>query len=59
MTLAAQNISLLLGDGEAQAKILDQVNISVAAGEMVAIMGASPGGGGWLRSLISTRAPRV
>jgi len=44
MTLAAQNISLLLGDGEAQATILDQVNLNVAAGEMVAIMGPSGAG---------------
>ena len=44
MTLAAQNISLLLGDGEAQATILDQVNINVAAGEIVAIMGPSGAG---------------
>ena len=44
MTLAAQSISLVLGDGEAQATIIDQVNLHVAAGEMVAIMGPSGAG---------------
>jgi putative ABC transport system ATP-binding protein len=44
MTLAARDISLVLGDGEAQATILDHVNIGVAAGEMVAIMGPSGAG---------------
>jgi putative ABC transport system ATP-binding protein len=44
VTLAARDISLLLGDGEAQATILDHVNIDVAAGEMVAIMGPSGAG---------------
>ncbi len=44
MTLAAQNISLLLGDGDAQAKVLDDVSLQVAAGEMVAIVGPSGAG---------------
>ncbi len=44
MTLAAQNINLLLGDGDAQAKVLDDVSLQVAAGEMVAIVGPSGAG---------------
>jgi putative ABC transport system ATP-binding protein len=44
MTLAARNISLLLGDGESQAKVLDDVSLSVDAGEMIAVVGPSGAG---------------
>lgn len=44
MTLAATGITLLLGDGETQARILDNVTLEVAAGEMVAVVGPSGAG---------------
>lgn len=44
MTLAAENITLLLGDGDTQARILDNVSLHISAGEMVAVVGPSGAG---------------
>jgi len=44
MTLRAENVSLLLGDGDEQIKALDDVSIAVAAGELVVVLGPSGAG---------------
>lgn len=44
MTLKAENVSLVLGDGDEQIKALDDVSIEVAAGELVIVLGPSGAG---------------
>ncbi len=42
--MRAENVSLLLGDGDEQIKALDDVSVSVAAGEMLIVVGPSGAG---------------
>jgi putative ABC transport system ATP-binding protein len=44
MSLRAEKVSLLLGDGDQQVKALDEVSITVAAGELLAVLGPSGAG---------------
>jgi putative ABC transport system ATP-binding protein len=44
MTLRAENLSLVLGDGTSEIKALDDVSIEVAAGELVIVLGPSGAG---------------
>ncbi|MDJ0926759.1 MAG: ABC transporter ATP-binding protein [Gammaproteobacteria bacterium] len=44
MSMRAENVSLLLGDGDEQIKALDDVSVSVAAGEMLIVVGPSGAG---------------
>ena len=44
MTLKAENVSLLLGDGDEQIKALDDVSVEIAASELVVVLGPSGAG---------------
>lgn len=44
MSLRALDVSLTLGDGEQQVKALDQVSVTVDAGELMAVVGPSGAG---------------
>ncbi len=44
MSLRAENVSLVLGDGDQQIKALDDVSVNVAAGEFTLILGPSGSG---------------
>jgi len=44
MTLKAENVTLVLGDGDAQIKALDEVSIAADAGELVVVLGPSGAG---------------
>jgi putative ABC transport system ATP-binding protein len=44
MSMRAENISLVLGDGDQQVRALDDVSITVNAGELVAVLGPSGAG---------------
>ena len=44
MSLRAENISLVLGDGDQQVRALDDVSIAVQTGELVAVLGPSGAG---------------
>ena len=44
MTLRAENVTLVLGDGDQQIKALDDVSIAIAAGELVIVLGPSGAG---------------
>jgi putative ABC transport system ATP-binding protein len=44
MSLRAENVSLLLGDGDTQVRALDDVSVAVAAGELTMVLGPSGAG---------------
>jgi putative ABC transport system ATP-binding protein len=44
MSLKTEAVTLLLGDGDQQVKALDQVDVQVAAGELVVVLGPSGAG---------------
>lgn len=44
MSLRIESVSLLLGDGDQQVKALDNVSLSVAPGELLAVVGPSGSG---------------
>jgi putative ABC transport system ATP-binding protein len=44
MTLKAEQVTLVLGDGDEQIKALDAVSIEIAAGELVVVLGPSGAG---------------
>jgi putative ABC transport system ATP-binding protein len=44
MSLRAEKVSLVLGDGDQQVRALDEVSVTVAAGELLAVLGPSGAG---------------
>ncbi|MCP6756814.1 ATP-binding cassette domain-containing protein, partial [Klebsiella pneumoniae] len=44
MTIALDNVNLVLGDGDQQVVALDNVNLEVRPGELVAVLGPSGSG---------------